>query len=90
MLMWMIGQAKLMHCLQMELKDTLIKCFHVHPGTPKTKMGDPNYAMREYVQELRPRLKEWVFGYLPSLNEDIGLGVWTMVYLAAGKVLHPT
>ena len=78
-----------MHCLQMELKDTNIKCFHIHPGTPKTRMGDPDYAMREYVQKERPRLKEWVFGYLPNLDEDIRLGVWSMVYLAAGKVQWP-
>ena len=80
------GQAKLVHCLHLELKDKNIRVFHVHPGTPATRMGDPNYAIRPYVQEARPRLKEWVFGYLPSLNEDIGLGVWTMVYLATGKV----
>jgi NAD(P)-dependent dehydrogenase (short-subunit alcohol dehydrogenase family) len=80
------GQAKLMHCLHLELKDKNIRMFHVHPGTPATKMGDPSYAMKPYAQEALPKLKEWVFGYLPSLKEDIGLGVWTMVYLAAGKV----
>jgi NAD(P)-dependent dehydrogenase (short-subunit alcohol dehydrogenase family) len=80
------GQAKLMHCLHLELKDKDIRVFHVHPGTPPTKMGDPSYAMKPYAREACPRLKDWVFGYLPSLQEDIGLGVWTMVYLAAGKV----
>jgi len=79
------GQAKFIHCLQMELKDTEIQCFHVHPGCPKTKMGDPEYAMRPYVRELRPKLRDWVFGYLPSLDEDMELAVWSMVFLASGK-----
>ncbi|KAJ9605132.1 hypothetical protein H2200_010522 [Cladophialophora chaetospira] len=80
------GQAKLMHCLQLEVEnDTEIQCFHIHPGCPKTKMGDPDYAMRPYVGELRPNLKKWVYGYLPSLNEDMDLAVWSMVFLASGK-----
>jgi NAD(P)-dependent dehydrogenase (short-subunit alcohol dehydrogenase family) len=45
------GQAKLVHCLHLELKDKNIRAFHVHPGTPATKMGDPSYAMKPYVQE---------------------------------------
>ena len=80
------GQAKFVHCLHHELKSNNIRLFHIHPGAPATRMGDPNYAMKPYAQEALPELKEWVFGYLPSLNEDIRLGVWTMVYLAAGKV----
>ncbi len=81
------GQAKLMHCLQLEVEnDTEIQCFHIHPGCPKTRMGDPDYAIRPYVRELRPNLKKWVYGYLPSLNEDMDLAVWSMVFLASGKV----
>lgn len=70
------GQAKLIHCLHLELKDKDIRLFHVHPGTPATKMGDPNYSMRPYVQEARPRLKGWVFGYLPSLKDWV-YGQWS-------------
>ena len=81
------GQAKFVHCLFHEVKSTNIRLFHIHPGAPATRMGDPNYAMKPYAQEAKPKLKEWVFGYLPSLNEDIRLGVWTMVYLAAGRVI---
>jgi len=80
------GQAKLMHCLYHELKGKNIRTFHVHPGTPATKMGDPNYAMKPYAQEANPKLKEWVFGYLPLLNEDMDLAVWTMIFLATEKV----
>lgn len=81
------AQGKFMHCLQMELEHhTDIQCFHVHPGCPKTKMGDPDYAMRPYVRELRPNLKKWVYGYLPTLNEDMDLAVWSIVFLASGKV----
>jgi NAD(P)-dependent dehydrogenase (short-subunit alcohol dehydrogenase family) len=86
------GQAKFIHCLWHELKalkTTNVKVFHIHPGAPPTRMGDPNYAMRPYAQEANPELKKWVFDYLPSLQEDIGLGVWTMVFLAAGKVYTP-
>jgi NAD(P)-dependent dehydrogenase (short-subunit alcohol dehydrogenase family) len=80
------GQAKFVHCLWHELKGKNIRLFHIHPGAPPTKMGDPSYAMKPYAQEANPVLRDWVFNYLPSLREDIGLGVWTMVYLAAGKV----
>jgi len=79
------GQGKFMHSLQMEVIDTEIQCFHIHPGCPKTKMGDPDYAMLPYVRELRPKLREWVYGYLPSLNEDMDLAVWSTIFLAAGK-----
>ena len=81
------GQGKLMHCLQMEVnEETEIQCFQVHPGCPKTKMGDPETAMRPYARELRPNLWKWVHGYLPSLDEDMELAVWSMVFLASGKV----
>ena len=81
------GQGKFIHCLQMELnKDTDIQCFHIHPGCPKTTMGDPDTAMRPYVRELRPSLWKWVEGYLPSMDEDMALAVWSMVFLASGKV----
>lgn len=81
------GQGKLMHCLQMELSnDTDIQCFQIHPGCPKTRMGDPQYALRPYVRELRPSLAKWVDGYLPSLDEDMELAVWSMVHLASGAV----
>ncbi|KAK5193112.1 hypothetical protein LTR99_001768 [Exophiala xenobiotica] len=79
------AQGKFMHCLQMELTETDVQCFHVHPGCPKTAMGDPETAMRPYVRELRPTLWKWVEGYLPSLDEDMELAVWSMVFLASGK-----
>lgn len=81
------GQGKFMHCLQMELsQDTEIQCFQIHPGCPETKMGDPEYAIREYVRDLRPTLAKWVDGYLPSLDEDMDLAVWSIILLASGKV----
>jgi NAD(P)-dependent dehydrogenase (short-subunit alcohol dehydrogenase family) len=81
-----IEQAKLIDCLHLKLEDKDIRVFHIHPGTLPTKMGDPSYAMKPYAREACPCLKDWVFQYLPLLQEDIGLGVWTMVYLAAGTV----
>ncbi|KAK4936391.1 hypothetical protein LTR10_022717 [Elasticomyces elasticus] len=80
------GQGKFIHCLQLELsQETDIQCFHIHPGCPKTMMGDPETAMRPYVRELRPTLWKWVEGYLPSMDEDMALAVWSMVFLASGK-----
>ncbi|KAF4550342.1 Hypothetical protein D9617_17g046100 [Elsinoe fawcettii] len=48
-------------------------------------MGDTEYAMRPRVQKSRPDLGRWVFGYLPSLDEDMRLAVWTIVFIASGK-----
>src|SRR5271154_7088324 len=82
------GLIRFVGCLQMELKDTKVAAFAVHPGeVGGTQLANIKYVTKDYVQKEAPEVPAFIEGVLNSiLNCHTRLPAWTSVFLASGRV----
>jgi NAD(P)-dependent dehydrogenase (short-subunit alcohol dehydrogenase family) len=83
------GLIRFVGCLQLELKETKIQTFVLHPGeVGNTKLADVSYVTKDYVREQVPEIPMMIGGMLKTiLNCHTRLPAWTCVFLATGKVI---
>lgn len=82
------GLIRFVGCLQLELKDTNIQTFAVHPGeVGGTQLADIKYVTKDYVQKEAPEVPEFIGKVLGEILKcHTRLPAWTSVFLASGKV----
>jgi len=85
------GLIRFVGCLQLELKDTAIQTFAVHPGeVGGTQLADIKYVTKDYVQKEAPEVPKFIEGVLNEILKcHTRLPAWTSVFLASGKVPPP-
>jgi len=74
--------------LQVELKDTNIRTFVLHPGQiGTTKLGDINYVTKDYVRKAAPEIPKLIEGVLMTILDcSPRLPAWSCCFLFSSKV----